>query len=101
MSQVGRASPAAEASIADMDAFALLRSLRTLTPDLVNERATPRIVDFLQRMHQRNPTKRVMLLDRPSPLPMRSSAVIKFSCILRAGVASRSHKAIRGDGNFA
>jgi glutathione S-transferase len=51
-------------SIADIDAFALLRSLPTLTPDLVNERATPRIVDFLDRMHERPAVKKALGVSR-------------------------------------
>ena len=51
-------------SIADIDAFALLRSLPTLTPDLVNGRATPRIVDFLDRMHERPAVKRALAVSR-------------------------------------
>ena len=54
----------AEYSIADIDAFALLRALPTLTPDLVNGRATPRIVDFLDRMHERPAVKRALALSR-------------------------------------
>jgi GST-like protein len=51
-------------SIADIDAFALLRSLPTLTPDLLNERVTPRIVDFLDRMHERPAVKQALALSR-------------------------------------
>jgi glutathione S-transferase len=51
-------------SIADIDAFALLRSLPTLAPDLVSERATPRIVDFLDRMHERPAVKKALALSR-------------------------------------
>jgi glutathione S-transferase len=51
-------------SIADIDAFALRRSLPTLTPDLVNGRATPRIVDFLDRMHERPAVKKALALSR-------------------------------------
>jgi glutathione S-transferase len=51
-------------SIADIDAFALLRSLPTLTPDLVNERATPRIADFLDRMHERPAVKKALAVSR-------------------------------------
>jgi glutathione S-transferase len=51
-------------SIADMDAFAVLRALPTLTPDLVNERATPRIQDFLNRMHERPAVKRALARSR-------------------------------------
>lgn len=51
-------------SIADIDAFALLRSLPTLAPDLVNERATPGIAGFLNRMHERPAVKRALALSR-------------------------------------
>jgi glutathione S-transferase len=51
-------------SIADIDAFALLWSLPALTPDLVNERATPHIVDFLDRMHERPAVKKALALSR-------------------------------------
>jgi glutathione S-transferase len=51
-------------SIADIDAFALLRSVPILTPDLVNERVTPRIVDFLNRMHERPAVKKALALSR-------------------------------------
>jgi glutathione S-transferase len=51
-------------SIADIDAFALLRALPSLTPDLVNGRATPRIVDFLDRMHERPAVKKALALSR-------------------------------------
>jgi GSH-dependent disulfide-bond oxidoreductase len=51
-------------SIADIDAFALLRSLPTLAPDLVNGQETPRIVDFLDRMHERPAVKRALALSR-------------------------------------
>jgi glutathione S-transferase len=67
-------------SIADIDAFALLRPLPTLTPDLVNERVTPRILDFLNRMHERPAVKKALALSRsgrpheafvPGPEPSR------------------------------
>ena len=51
-------------SIADIDAFALLRCLPTLTPDLVNRQATPRIVDFLDRMHERPAVKKALGLSQ-------------------------------------
>jgi glutathione S-transferase len=51
-------------SIADIDAFALLRSLPTLTPDLLNEQVTPRVVDFLGRMHERPAVKEALSLSR-------------------------------------
>jgi GSH-dependent disulfide-bond oxidoreductase len=53
-----------EYSIADIDAFALLRSLPTLAPELVNEGQTPRIVDFLARMHERPAVKRALAVSR-------------------------------------
>jgi len=51
-------------SIADIDAFALLRALPSLTPNLVNGRTTPRIVDFLDRMHERPAVKKALALSR-------------------------------------
>jgi GST-like protein len=51
-------------SIADIDAFALLRSLPTLVPDAVNERQTPRIVEFLGRMHERPAVKQALAVSR-------------------------------------
>lgn len=39
--------------VADIDAFALLVSLPTLTPELVNSQDTPRIQDFLGRVRER------------------------------------------------
>jgi glutathione S-transferase len=53
-----------EYSIADIDAFALLRSLPTLAPELVNERQTPRIADFLGRMHERKAVKQALAVSR-------------------------------------
>jgi glutathione S-transferase len=47
-------------SIADIDAFALLRPLPTLAPELVNERDTPRIAEFLQRMNERAAVKQAL-----------------------------------------
>jgi GST-like protein len=43
----------AEYSIADIDAFALLDPLVDLAPEIVNERAAPRVCEFLHRMHDR------------------------------------------------
>jgi glutathione S-transferase len=40
-------------SIADIDAFAMLDPLTELAPEVVNERETPRVAEFLQRMHDR------------------------------------------------
>ena len=43
----------AEYSVADIDAFAMLDPLTELAPEIVNERATPRVSEFLARMHAR------------------------------------------------
>jgi glutathione S-transferase len=51
-------------SVADIDAFALLRPLPGLAPDLVNEQDTPRIVDFLDRMHARKAVKEALAMSR-------------------------------------
>ena len=40
-------------SIADIDAFAMLDPLPALSPEIVNERATPRVCEFLHRLHDR------------------------------------------------
>jgi len=40
-------------SIADIDAFAMLSPLPDLAPELVSERATPRVVEFLARVRAR------------------------------------------------
>ncbi|MGH8136998.1 MAG: glutathione S-transferase family protein [Steroidobacteraceae bacterium] len=51
-------------SVADIDAFALLCPLPGLAPELVNERDTPRIVDFLHRMRERKAVKEALALSR-------------------------------------
>jgi glutathione S-transferase len=43
----------AQYSIADIDAFSTLRPLPALAPELVSERSTPRIIEFLRRIEQR------------------------------------------------
>lgn len=43
----------AEYSVADIDAFALLDPLPDLAPEIVNDRAAPRVCEFLHRMHDR------------------------------------------------
>jgi glutathione S-transferase len=40
-------------SIADIDAFAMLRAIPDLAPDVVNATATPRVVDFIARIAAR------------------------------------------------
>jgi len=42
-----------EYSLADIDAFAISNSLPELTPDLVNTKDTPRLMDWLERIRQR------------------------------------------------
>jgi glutathione S-transferase len=51
-------------SIADIDAFAMLRCLPDLTPELVNARDTPRIVDFLVRVEGRPAVKAALATSR-------------------------------------
>jgi glutathione S-transferase len=51
-------------SIADIDAFAFLAPLPTLAPDLITEQATPRLRDFLRRMHARAAVKSALAVSR-------------------------------------
>ncbi|HUI62099.1 MAG TPA: glutathione S-transferase [Steroidobacteraceae bacterium] len=51
-------------SIADIDAFAMLRPLARLVPELIGERQTPRIVEFLQRMEDRQAVRQALALSR-------------------------------------
>jgi glutathione S-transferase len=51
-------------SIADIDAFALLAPLPDLAPGLVNDKSTPGIVDFLQRMRERKAVRDALALSR-------------------------------------
>lgn len=69
-----------EYSIADIDAFALLRPVPALAPELINEQQTPRICEFLQRMHGRGAVRRALARSRsgkpqeafaPGPEPSR------------------------------
>lgn len=53
-----------EYSIADIDAFSLLRPIASLAPELLNERVTPRIADFLARMHERKAVQRALARSR-------------------------------------
>jgi len=53
-----------EYSIADIDAFAMLIVLPDLAPDLVNEQATPRIVDFVHRMRERRAVRDALAMSR-------------------------------------
>jgi glutathione S-transferase len=58
-------------SIADIDAFALLAPLPDLAPDTVNERATPRVADFLRRMRERPAVQRALASAR-TPRPQEA-----------------------------
>lgn len=51
-------------SIADIDAFALLRNVPDLAPDVANERTTPRVLDFLARVGQRPAVKAALAISR-------------------------------------
>jgi glutathione S-transferase len=50
--------------IADIDAYAMLKTLPDLTPELVNERATPRIAEYLQRVGERAAVKAALACSR-------------------------------------
>ncbi|HZF25759.1 MAG TPA: glutathione S-transferase family protein [Steroidobacteraceae bacterium] len=51
-------------SIADIEAFSLLNSLPDLVPELVSEKGTPRISDFLNRMRERRAVREALALSR-------------------------------------
>jgi len=51
-------------SVADIAAFSLLRPLPALAPDLLNEQATPRLIEFLNRMGERPAVKEALALSR-------------------------------------
>jgi glutathione S-transferase len=53
-----------EYSLADIDAFAICNSLPTLTPDLVNVRATPRLMDWLNRIRSRPAVRTALAASR-------------------------------------
>lgn len=55
-----------EYSIADIDAFAMLAPIPDLAPEIVSERATPRIVEFLGRMRERPSVKAALAYSRTS-----------------------------------
>jgi glutathione S-transferase len=54
----------AEYSIADIDAFSLLNCLPPLAPDLINRDATPRTLEFLERMRERSAVQAALELSR-------------------------------------
>ena len=51
-------------SIADIDAFAMLRVIPDLAPDVVNERVTPRTLDFLARIAARPAVRAALATSR-------------------------------------
>src|SRR5690606_481677 len=51
-------------SIADIDASAMLDASPYLAPEVVNERATPRITEFLQRVRERPAVREALALSR-------------------------------------
>ena len=51
-------------SIADIDAFAMLNVLPDLAPDVVSDKATPRVLDFLKRMRERRAVKDALALSK-------------------------------------
>ena len=51
-------------SIVDIDAFALMRPLPQLTPDLVNDRDTPRCMDWLKRINERPAVQKALAMGR-------------------------------------
>ena len=53
-----------EYSLADIDAFAICNSLPTLTPDLVNVGATPRLMDWLNRIRSRPAVRTALAASR-------------------------------------
>jgi glutathione S-transferase len=51
-------------TIADIDAFAMLRVIPDLAPDIVNATATPRIMEYLERIAARPAVKTALSLSR-------------------------------------
>jgi glutathione S-transferase len=51
-------------SVADIEAFSLLNALPDLAPEVVNERATPRISEFLNRMRERRAVREALALSK-------------------------------------
>jgi len=51
-------------SIADIDAFALLSVLPELTPEIVNATVTPKILDFLNRMRDREAVQAALVMSK-------------------------------------
>ena len=51
-------------SVADIEAFSMLNALPELAPDLVNEQATPRVIDFINRMRQRPAVREALAMSK-------------------------------------
>ena len=51
-------------SVADIEAFSMLNSLPDLAPDVVNERSSPRVLEFLQRMRERPAVREALAFSR-------------------------------------
>jgi glutathione S-transferase len=51
-------------SIADIDAYAMLRVIPDLAPDVLGEKATPRTYEYLQRISQRPAVKAALAMSR-------------------------------------
>jgi glutathione S-transferase len=51
-------------SIADIDAFAMLRVIPDLAPGVVNAAATPRVVEYLARIEARPAVKAALAISR-------------------------------------
>ena len=51
-------------SLADIDAFSICNSLPTLTPDIVNDTATPRLSNWLQRIRERSAVQTALRTSR-------------------------------------
>jgi len=60
-------------SLADIDAFAICNALTTLTPGIVNKSATPRTIDWLERIRSR-PAVRAALATSRTGAPERAFA---------------------------
>ncbi len=51
-------------SIADIEAFALTNGLTKLTPDLVSKSASPRVIDWLERIRARPGVKAALAMSK-------------------------------------
>jgi GSH-dependent disulfide-bond oxidoreductase len=51
-------------SVADIEAFSLLNALPGLAPELVDEKATPRLIDFINRMRARPAVREALAMSR-------------------------------------